>query len=98
MQAANRQKRLVEDLLLLNQIEASRFQLQTVATQVTALVQQAAAEVQTVYPGQSIDARGPADLCLYADIARVGQILVNMLDKHFQGYLTQIGKRLVPYR
>jgi PAS domain S-box-containing protein len=80
VQASNRQLRMVEDLLLLSQFEASRFRLQNTAGPLSALVRQAADEVQVSYPGQRIDLGGPDDLRVFADASRVVQVLVNMLD------------------
>jgi PAS domain S-box-containing protein len=80
VQAANRQKRLVDDLLLLSQLETSRRGSVRDVLAVHLLLQQAAAELQGSYPGQSIDLCGVDHLCIRADAARVVQIMVNLLD------------------
>jgi PAS domain S-box-containing protein len=78
--AANRQKRLVEDLLLLGQLEASRLGPRSDVLVVRDLLLQAAGELLGSYPDQPIDLCGSDDLCVRADAPRVVQILVNLLD------------------
>lgn len=80
VQAANRQKDLVEDLLLLSRLEgvAPAPQRHTVA--LAALVHQAVAEVKGSYPGQRIALRGATSLRVQADPSSTVQILANVLD------------------
>jgi two-component system sensor histidine kinase KdpD len=78
--SANRQQRLIEDLLLLSQVENTGLDPLSAAMAIAAVVEQAAMEVQGSYPGQRIDLHGPADLSAWADPARTIQIVVNLLD------------------
>jgi PAS domain S-box-containing protein len=80
VQAANRQKRLVEDLLLLSLMETARLGPKTDVLAVPVLLQQAVGELQGSYPGQSIELLGADNLYIWADASRVVQILVNLLD------------------
>jgi signal transduction histidine kinase len=80
MAAANRQQRLVEDLLLLAQVEAGRSERISEASTVASLVQQAVIEVRESYGDQRIDLAGPDGQSVWADAARTVQIMVNLLD------------------
>ncbi len=78
--AANRQQRLVEDLLVIGRIEAARMALTCVPLELAPLLEQAVVEVQANYPGQSIVLQGPAGAKVLADAAGTIQVLVNLLD------------------
>ena len=80
VQAANRQHRLVEDLLLLSRLEESDLRLKPETVEVTAAISRAADEVRANYPEQEIAITAPPDLCLHADPERLQQILVNLMD------------------
>ena len=80
VQAANRQKRLVEELLLLNRLEDAGLGQRREALRLSQLVLQAVTEVQATYPSQHVDLQGPDDLAVLADSLHGVQILVNMLD------------------
>ena len=78
--AANRQRRMVEDLLLLGRIEAGSLTVMLGAVALGTLVRRAAEEVQAGYRGQRIDLDGPAELVVLADPDRTVQVLINLLD------------------
>ena len=78
--SANRQKRLVDDLLRVGTLEAENL---TVSRQVVALKDVVARAVEIVkasYANQPIDAAGPATLTALADPVITEQVLVNLLD------------------
>lgn len=79
-QAANRQSRLVEDLLLLSRLDSEAMQFNPRPIALHALVERAAAEVRASYPGQQVTLAGPADQEVFADHDRVIQILANLID------------------
>jgi PAS domain S-box-containing protein len=78
--AANRQRRLVEDLLLVSRMNAMQLAPKLVALPMHALVQQAVAEVQASYPGQRIVVQGPSELLVRVDSGFATQALANLLD------------------
>ena len=78
--AANRQQRLVDDLLLVSRLDAARMALQYAAVSLPSLLKQVAAELQIGYPGQKIIFEGPPGLSVWADAARAAQVLTNLLD------------------
>ncbi len=78
--AANRQKRLVEDLLLLTRLDDILPAEQLESVDVQTVVQRVAGEAQGTYPGQRIDTDGPAGLHVLGHPDRVTQILANMVD------------------
>jgi len=80
VQAAHRQRRLVEDLLLISRLEAANLTAQCVDQLVADLVQQTVVEVQSSYPGQRIVLQGPCHLQVRVDTAWAIQVLVNLLD------------------
>ena len=80
VEAANRQKRLVEDLLTLTQLEAHSPSPIIAPVDLRLVVERAAREVQGAYPGQRIDEEGPPELRVLADQAKVLQILTNLID------------------
>ncbi len=78
--SANRQKRLVEDLLLLSRLELGGIVARTERVTLGSLVSRAAEEIRTSYPGQGIDLDGPANLMVMADPDRALEILLNLVD------------------
>jgi PAS domain S-box-containing protein len=78
--AANRQLRLVEDLLLVSRLEVASLAIQLVATPVANILRQVAAELQASFPGQQVILEGPVDLWVWADASRTAQVLTNLLD------------------
>jgi signal transduction histidine kinase/CheY-like chemotaxis protein len=79
-QAAGRQQRLVEDLLLLSRMETGEFEPQMTRSALRALCIQAANEVESLYPGQRIDLVGPDSVQVLGDPDRTVQILTNLMD------------------
>jgi signal transduction histidine kinase len=77
--AAQRQKHLVEDLLLLTQLDSNILPLQSVPVQLMAAVQHAIDETQAMYPGQSVETEGPPDVYALADPGRTVQILTHII-------------------
>jgi signal transduction histidine kinase len=80
VQAANRQRRLVEDLLLAGQLESAKLRPKREPFSLGDLVRQAVAEVQGSYPGQTIELDGTCDIHVLADAGRTLQILSNLID------------------
>ncbi len=78
--SANRQKRMVDDLLLLGRMESGDLHPRLERILVARAVTRAADEVRSSYPGQRIDLTGSEDLIARADLERVVQILVNAMD------------------
>lgn len=78
--AANRQRHLVEELLLLTRLDQGDMAPRTAAVDLVGLVRQATDEVLSAYPGQRIELSGPATLVVLADPERATQVLVNVLD------------------
>jgi signal transduction histidine kinase len=78
--AANRQKRLVEDLLLLSQLETTGLAPNMEAIDLIPLVEQAIEEAQGSYHGQTINATGAGFQRIFADASRALQIIANLLD------------------
>ncbi|HWE61747.1 MAG TPA: histidine kinase dimerization/phospho-acceptor domain-containing protein, partial [Chloroflexota bacterium] len=78
--AANRQQRLVEDLLLLSRMETGNLAPQIARVALRSLCQRAAEEVQGSYPGQRIDLVGPDRVVVLADPERSIQVLANLVD------------------
>ncbi|HEY8286171.1 MAG TPA: ATP-binding protein [Chloroflexota bacterium] len=79
-QAANRQSRLVEDLLLMSRMEGETMTLDRGPVPLRALIERAAAEVRVSYPGQRILLEGRADSQVVAEPDRAVQILGNLID------------------
>lgn len=79
-EAASRQMRLVEDLLLLTQVESDSLQPRPQAAYVATIIAQVAREAQGSYHGQRFDLDGPEDLRILADAERSMQILANLID------------------
>jgi signal transduction histidine kinase len=78
--AANRQKYLVEQLLTMSRMEMTTPTPATEPLNLPNLIQRAADEVRTGYRGQQIRLEGSPDLDVLADPERTLQILVNLLD------------------
>lgn len=78
--SAQRQRRLVEDLLLLTQLEVGHLTPQAEPLRIQLLVEGAIHEVQSTYQGQQIDVRGKPATRVAADADRTMQIISNLLD------------------
>ena len=78
--AANRQKRLIDDLLRVSTFESTEPTLHIQAVPLLRVVAQAVDVVHASYGNQPIDAAGPPDLMALADAAHVEQVLINLLD------------------
>jgi signal transduction histidine kinase len=78
--AANRQKRLIDDLLRVSTLEAERLAVHMQEVALLEVVAQAMDVVNTSYPDQPIDAVGPPDLTVMADASLVEQVLINLID------------------
>ncbi|MDB5057514.1 MAG: domain S-box protein [Chloroflexi bacterium] len=80
VQAANRQLRLVQDLLRLNTLDNGVAVLQHQPLTISLTVQQAAEEVRVSYREQQIVLSGPDDVTVDADHPRLLEIMCNLLD------------------
>ncbi|HVA90781.1 MAG TPA: ATP-binding protein, partial [Chloroflexota bacterium] len=78
--SANRQKRMVDDLLLLGRMELGDLHPKTDRILVARAVTRAVDEVRSSYSGQRIDLTGSEDLVACADLERTVQVLVNVID------------------
>ena len=78
--SANRQQRLVEDLLLLSRLEIGALAPKPQRVVLQGLIDRAAQEVRSSYSGQQIDIDGPSDLVVVVDPDRMVQVLVNIID------------------
>jgi signal transduction histidine kinase len=78
--SANRQKRMVDDLLLLSRIEEGDLRPEQGRVPIGQAVARASDEVRSSYQGQQIDLDGPADLVAFGDVERVVQVMVNLID------------------
>ncbi len=78
--SANRQVRLVQDLLLVSRLDLDALSLDCSATNMASQVDLAVTEVQGSYSGQQVQTSGPRGVLVHADPARFTQILVNLLD------------------
>jgi signal transduction histidine kinase len=78
--AANRQRQLVDDVLRVSTFDAEPVLVEWQEISVQEVVERAVEVVSATYPGQAIDAAGPADLTARADPALVEQVLGNLLD------------------
>jgi len=79
-QAAERQQRLVEDLLLVSTIDAQHLDVHLERVDVAALLEQAVANLPAVYVGQIVQRDGPGGLAILADAQRTLQIVSSLLD------------------
>ena len=80
VQAANRQQRVVEDLLLLSSLESRRLAPAPVPVVLADVLRQAWDEVRATYREQPIDCAEQDGIRVLADPGRVLQVLVNLLD------------------
>jgi len=79
--SANRQKHLVEELLLLSRLDlGAATTASPEPTDLGRVVKRAADEIRTSYKGQAIALEGPAEVLVLADPDRTVQILVNLID------------------
>ena len=78
--SANRQRRLVEDLLLLTRLDGGLTSTRVVPVTVASLVERAADEIRASYRSQVIDLKGPKELLADADPDRTVQIVANLFD------------------
>jgi PAS domain S-box-containing protein len=78
--AARRQQRLVEDLLLANQLDGGAFSVTPATVAMREIVGRALDEVAIMHPEQAICTTGPPDLAVRADAERAVQIVANLLD------------------
>ncbi len=80
VQAANRQLRLVEDLLLTTRLDSDMALLQPTSCSVAALLASVTDELEGKYTNQRFDLEGPANLRMLADGGAAKQVLINLLD------------------
>ena len=80
VQAANRQQRVVEDLLLLSRLEGRALAPAPARVGLVDLVRQARDEVQASYADQHIEFDERCDVHVLADPGRTLRVLVNLLD------------------
>ena len=78
--SANRQRQLVEDLLLLAQLDHRIPAVQAALVDMPPLLARAAEEVEASYRSQLIERAGPSLLWAWADPPRVLQIVINLAD------------------
>ena len=80
VQAANRQQRVVEDLLVLSSLERRALAPAPVTVDVGGLVRQARDEVRANYADQHIEFDEQCGIQVLADRGRTLRVLVNLLD------------------
>ena len=81
VQSANRQQRLVEDLLLLTQLETAALLVRRDPVPIAPIVDQAIEEVQGSYHGQRVEVvEGDTSLRALADPLRALQVIANLVD------------------
>ena len=80
VQAANRQQRVVEDLLLLSRLEGRALAPTPTRVVVVSLVRQARDEVRANYANQHIEFDEQCGIQVLADPGRALRVLVNLLD------------------
>ena len=78
--AANRQKRLIDDLLRVSSLEHEKLSVRRRPVEMMEVVARAMDVVNVSYANQPIDAAGPPDLVVLADDSFMEQVLVNLLD------------------
>ena len=78
--SANRQKQLVDDLLLLSRAESEIPAQQAEAGALIRLVERAVAEVHGAYGEQEITMEGPPEMRVLAEQGHAVRIVVNLLD------------------
>jgi signal transduction histidine kinase len=80
IKAANRQRRLVDDLIIVGQCGSGDVPVNVEAVRCAPLIEQAIEEVRASDPFQSIVADGPPELTVRADTGRAIQVLFNLID------------------
>ncbi len=78
--AANRQKKLIDDLLRAGTYEGEKLTVQREPVQVPNVVAKAIEAVNASYADQSINAAGPLDMAALADPSCLEQVLTNLFD------------------
>ena len=78
--SANRQHRLVEDLLMLARLDTEVPAMQVTSMLLDPLVSRAADDIRMIYRNQVIHLKGESGTQVLADPERVTQIMVNLLD------------------
>jgi PAS domain S-box-containing protein len=78
--AANRQKRLIDDLLHVSTIEAERLSVKHEQVRIAEVIERAVSVVNASYANQPFKVSGPVDLAALADASYVEQVLANLLD------------------
>ena len=78
--SANRQKRLVEDLLLLSQVDEGIAPPRSAPINVAAVARAVASETRTTYNDQYVELDGADDMFAFADRERAIQILASIAD------------------
>ena len=79
--SANRQQRLVEELLLLSRIELGGIAVKVETVTLKPLVDRAIDEVRmSYYPSQRVNCEGSEELSVLGDSDRIVEILVNLID------------------
>jgi PAS domain S-box-containing protein len=78
--SAQRQKRLIDDLLLLSRMDDTPLVPHPEAVPLAALVHRAAAEVVAGYRGQRVEYDGSPEISMLADPDRLFQIVANLVD------------------
>ncbi len=78
--AANRQQRLIDDILRMSALESESFAAVSREVPLLEVVSRAMDVVNASYPSQRIEADGPLDLAVAADPTHLEQVLVNLLD------------------
>jgi len=78
--AARRQRRLIDDLLLVTQLESTGLVPMLAPTALAAIVSRAVQDAWDSYPGQRVAIAGRDDLRVVADADRAVQIISNLLD------------------
>jgi K+-sensing histidine kinase KdpD len=80
LKAANREKRLVEDLLRVSRVEAGHASVRRQGLPRIEVVARAAETARASYPDQLIDITRPPGLRAVADRTYAEQVLINLLD------------------
>ena len=78
--AANRQKRLVDDLLQLTSMDTRCAAPIPEAVRLDSLLKRVSSEMSVTYAGQRFELYGPPDLQVLADLDHTTQIIANLLD------------------
>jgi len=84
VRAANRQNRMVEDLLLVTSVRPTQLAVSVAPVACAALIKEASDEVRGIDPRHQIIREGPSSLMVLADPGRGVQIIANLLDNAFK--------------